>query len=57
MHSSDAVKHIGRQYGIEGEYMDLANCPTCGSTICVGPASRPPPAKRPSTRASARAHR
>ena len=36
VHSADAVQHIGRQYGADGEYMELANCPTCGSTISLG---------------------
>jgi hypothetical protein len=31
---------IGRQYGRGGEYADLANCPSCGSTICVARESK-----------------
>lgn len=34
-HLPDDMQRIGRQYGLDGEYMDLGNCPTCGSTICV----------------------
>ncbi len=34
-HSRDAMHPIGRQRGLDGEYMDLGNCPSCGSTLCI----------------------
>jgi len=36
--------------------MDLGNCPTCGSTICLAQTRRPP-AKRAATRSQAPASR
>jgi len=54
VHSPDAVRHIGRQYGVDGEYMDLGNCPTCGSTISLAHKSPCPPAKRSSARTHSR---
>jgi hypothetical protein len=37
LHPRDAFKPIGRQYGRGGGFVDLANCPTCGSTISLEP--------------------
>jgi hypothetical protein len=55
MHSPDAVHRIGRQYGLDGEYMDLGNCPSCGSTICLASKSACAPSKRRSARTHSRA--
>ena len=49
LHSPDAMQHVGRQYGLDGEYMDLGNCPSCGSTICVAQKQRSA-SKRPDQR-------
>jgi hypothetical protein len=35
VHPRDEFAPIGRQYGLRGEYVELANCPTCYSTISV----------------------
>jgi hypothetical protein len=54
MHHVDALEPIGRQQGLAGEYAELANCPSCGSTLCVRKGSGDRiPASRPSRPASA----
>jgi hypothetical protein len=52
-HAPNAVQQIGRQYGLDGEYMDLGNCPACGSTICVASGTFRVARKRTSTRVRA----
>jgi hypothetical protein len=34
-HDTRSLRTLGRQYSDSGEYFELANCPACGSTLCL----------------------